>query len=117
MSGGAGVAGRQFRDPSVLFRIKDTFDTISALRAAGNQDGELQILPTGNHSFQFDVEDYETRVQEKSPCRTSPAKSIRFTRPSSSTTWREDSPNPAAGPDSTTYAGRSAADHPKNNPH
>ena len=26
---------------------------------------ELRILPAGNHSLQFDAEDFETRVQEK----------------------------------------------------
>ena len=45
--------------------VEDAFDTVRALWAAGNRDVELRILPAGNHSFQFDAEDYETRVQEK----------------------------------------------------
>ena len=45
--------------------VEDAFDTVRALWAAGNRDVELRILPAGNHSFQFDTEDYETRVQEK----------------------------------------------------
>ncbi|MDE0188141.1 MAG: alpha/beta fold hydrolase [bacterium] len=45
--------------------VEDAFDTVAALWAAGNRDVELRILPGGNHSFQFDAEDYETRVQEK----------------------------------------------------
>lgn len=44
---------------------EDAFDTVSALWAAGNRDVELRILPAGNHSLQFDAEDYETRVREK----------------------------------------------------
>ena len=44
---------------------EDAFDTVRALWAAGNRDVELRMLPAGNHSFQFDAEDYETRVQEK----------------------------------------------------
>nr|MDE0499865.1 alpha/beta fold hydrolase [bacterium] len=45
--------------------VEDAFDTVRALWAAGNRDVELRILPAGNHSFQFDAQDYETRVQEK----------------------------------------------------
>ncbi len=45
--------------------VEDAFNTVRALWAAGNRDVELRILPHGNHSFQFDSEDYETRVQEK----------------------------------------------------
>ena len=45
--------------------VEDAFDTARALWAAGNRDVELRILPSGNHSFQLDAEDYETRVQEK----------------------------------------------------
>ena len=45
--------------------VEDAFDTVRALWAAGNRDVELRILPAGNHSFQFDAENYETRVQEK----------------------------------------------------
>ena len=45
--------------------VEDAFDTVRALWAAGNRDVELRILPAGNHSFQFDAEDYETRIQEK----------------------------------------------------
>ena len=45
--------------------VEGAFDTVRALWAAGNRDVELRILPAGNHSFQFDAEDYETRVQEK----------------------------------------------------
>ena len=45
--------------------VEDAFDTVAALWAAGNRDVELRILPGGNHSFQFDAEDYETRVREK----------------------------------------------------
>ena len=45
--------------------VEDAFDTVRALWAAGNRDVELRILPAGNHSFQFDAEDYEARVQEK----------------------------------------------------
>ena len=45
--------------------VEDAFDTVAALWAAGNRDVELRILPGGNHSFQYDSEDYETRVQEK----------------------------------------------------
>jgi len=45
--------------------VEDAFDTVRALWAAGNRDVELRILPGGNHSFQFDAEDYQTRVQEK----------------------------------------------------
>ena len=45
--------------------VEDAFDTVRALWAAGNRDVELRILPAGNHSFQFDAEDYETRVREK----------------------------------------------------
>ena len=45
--------------------VEDAFDTVRALWAAGNRDVELRILPAGNHSFQLDAEDYETRVQEK----------------------------------------------------
>ena len=45
--------------------VEDAFDTVRALWAAGNRDVELRILPAGNHSFQFDADDHETRVQEK----------------------------------------------------
>ena len=45
--------------------VEDAFNTVRALWAAGNRDVELRILPGGNHSFQFDAEDYETRVREK----------------------------------------------------
>ena len=45
--------------------VEDAFDTVRALWAAGNRDVELRILPAGNHSFQFDADDYETRVREK----------------------------------------------------
>ena len=45
--------------------VEDALDTVRALWAAGNRDVELRILPAGNHSFQLDAEDYETRVQEK----------------------------------------------------
>ncbi len=45
--------------------VEDAFDTVRALWAAGNRDVELRILSAGNHSFQFDAQDYETRVQEK----------------------------------------------------
>ena len=45
--------------------VEDAFDTVAALWAAGNRDVELRILPTGNHSFQFDAGDYEARVREK----------------------------------------------------
>ena len=45
--------------------VEDAFDTVRALWAAGNRDVELRILPGGNHSFQFDAEDYQTRVREK----------------------------------------------------
>ena len=45
--------------------VEDAFDTVRALWAADNRDVELRILPGGNHSFQFDAEDYETRVREK----------------------------------------------------
>ena len=44
---------------------EDAFDTVAALWAAGNRDVELRLLPDGNHSFQLDAEDHETRVQEK----------------------------------------------------
>ena len=75
--------------------MEDALDTVRALWAAGNRDVELRILPAGNHSFQFDAEDYETRVQEKITMQNfAPARSIRFTRRLSSITWREDSPDP-----------------------
>lgn len=45
--------------------VEDAFDTVRSLWAAGNRKVELRILPAGNHSFQFDSEDYETRVREK----------------------------------------------------
>ena len=45
--------------------VEDAFNTVRALWAAGNRDVELRILPAGNHSFQIDSDDYETRVQEK----------------------------------------------------
>lgn len=45
--------------------VEDAFNTVRALWAAGNRDVELRILPTGNHSFQFDSADYETRIREK----------------------------------------------------
>ena len=45
--------------------VEDAVDAVRALWAAGNRDVELRILPGGNHSFQFDAEDFETRVQEK----------------------------------------------------
>ncbi len=45
--------------------VEDAFNTVRALWAAGNRDVELRILPHGNHSFQLDSEDYETRVREK----------------------------------------------------
>ena len=45
--------------------VEDAFDTVRALWAAGNRDVELRILPGGNHSFQFDADDYQTRVREK----------------------------------------------------
>ena len=38
---------------------EDAFDTVVALWAAGNRDVELRLLPGGNHSFQFDAEDFE----------------------------------------------------------
>ena len=45
--------------------LEDAFDTVRELRAAGNRDVELRILPGVNHSFQLDSDDYETRVREK----------------------------------------------------
>ena len=45
--------------------VEDAFNTVRALWAAGNRDVELRILPAGNHSFQFDADDYETCVREK----------------------------------------------------
>ncbi len=45
--------------------VEDAFDTVRALWAAGNRDVELRILPTGNHSFQFDARNHQTRIQEK----------------------------------------------------
>ena len=45
--------------------VEDAFNTVRALWAAGNRDVELRILPVGNHSFQFDAADFETRVREK----------------------------------------------------
>ncbi len=45
--------------------VEDAFDTFRALRAAGNSDVELRVIPCANHSFQLDAEDYQTRVQEK----------------------------------------------------
>ena len=45
--------------------VEDAFNTVRALWAAGNRDVELRMLPAGNHSFQIDSDDYETRVQEK----------------------------------------------------
>ena len=44
---------------------EDAFETVRALRAAGNRDVELRVIPGANHSFQMDAEDYTTRVQEK----------------------------------------------------
>jgi len=44
---------------------EDAFDTVRAMWGAGNRDVELRLLPAGNHSFQFDSGDFETRVQEK----------------------------------------------------
>ena len=45
--------------------VKDAFDTVRALWAAGNRQVELRIIPGANHSFQLDAEDYATRVREK----------------------------------------------------
>ena len=81
--------------------VEDAFDTVRALWAAGNRDVELRILPAGNHSFQFDAEDYETRVQEKITMQNFARRSIPSTRPSPSTTWRGDSPDPPARSDAT----------------
>ena len=44
---------------------EDALDTVRALRAAGNDDVELRVVPGANHSFQLDAQDYETRVREK----------------------------------------------------
>ena len=84
--------------------VDDAFDAVRALWAAGNRDVELRILPAGSHSFQFDAEDYETRVQEKIIMQNFARPLDPCTRPSSSTTWRTDSPDQGRRRDAQTGA-------------